>query len=607
MILDIIIFLSYLLFATISVFGYGLIFTNYFIKDNKDNIGLIGILGFFILFSISIFIHFFINLSQFLNFILLLTGFIIGILNIKLFQNIKEFKFHFIAISVIFVLSAFSSITYADYEWYHLPYVNYLNNFKIIFGLVNISNNYAYGHGWLDILGMFNLPIIGTKGLTALPIIFYFYFIIFFLHEYYKSKIIYLKIISIFIILVSILIFNRLKDFGADIQPTFTLFILIFFIIKFFLYNNDKNILKFIILFFFYSCILRIGSIIILPVFLIFFTLNIKSYYQEILFKNIKLYIFLILFFILFLSKNFITTGCFFYPIPFTCFDNNSIVWASPSENVKERYEFLSAISKRWQFYSIKEGGLENRYQYYDQILNKTIMSPAEYNSKKIFWIKYFLYDHDYKRFINIFILILIFSSAIFYISKKNNNNNFYNNQARLGIKLILLGIFLSILFWFFSSPQMRYGGYSVISSFFIIISAGYLGNYNIESKKLSNFSNIFLSIALIFFAFKNVNSSISDLINNRFTNFPWPNISNKIENVDYYSKNYNNIKINFITKNDNSNPGSPRICGNLSMPCLSAGREICISELNTKNKYIFIKNNNKQCLQQFKENYWQH
>ena len=117
-----------------------------------------------------------------------LFGFLIGLRGLKYFEIILEYKYFFILFLVIFLLSIFSSSTYADYEWYHLPYVNYVTNYKIIFGLVNISNNYAYGHGWLDIISLFKLPFIKTKGLTALPLIFYSYFILFFLHELYNSK-----------------------------------------------------------------------------------------------------------------------------------------------------------------------------------------------------------------------------------------------------------------------------------------------------------------------------------------------------------------------------------------------------------------------------------
>ena len=80
-----------------------------------------------------------------------------------------------------------------------------------------------------------------------------------------------------------------------------------------------------------------------------------------------------------------------------------------------------------------------------------------------------------------------------------------------------------------------------------------------------------------------------------------------KKEDIDFYSEIYNGIQVNFITKNDNLNNGSPKTCGDVSMPCLASGRKVCVSELYTKLNYIFVPNTNKKCLEQFKKNYWQH
>lgn len=605
MIINILTFYTYLFFCSISIFGYGLLFVKIILNSKENNPGLIGVLGFFLLFAISILLHFFFKLDQNLNLLILIFGFLIGLRGLKYFEIILEYKYFFILFLVIFLLSIFSASTYADYEWYHLPYVNYVTNYKIIFGLVNISNNYAYGHGWLDIISLFKLPFIKTKGLTALPIIFYSYFILFFLHELYNSKNFYIKIFSLFTIVISFIIFNRLKDFGADIQPTFVIFILIFYILKFTLNEDNENALKYVILFFFYSCVLRIGSVVSLPLVLIFFIFNIKKYFLDIIFTNMRIYTFLLFFFIIFILKNFITTGCIFYPIPFTCFDNKKIIWANPIENVEERFEFLSAIAKRWKFYSIHEGNLNNRYDYYDKIENQKIMSPKEYNAKKFFWIKYFFYDHDFKRLINLFIFSFIFSIALFFTLKKDRFVKSYKKPKYF--KYLIFSLIMCICFWFFSSPQMRYGGYPLFSGLIVTIIIFLLNYKNILENKFDFFKRFFLIIAIFYFGYKNINTSVSDFLNHNFTNFPWPNISQKKENIDFYSEIYNGIQVNFISKNDGIDSGSPKTCGDVSMPCLASGRKVCVSELYTKLNYIFVPNTNKKCLEQFKKNYWQH
>ena len=111
----------------------------------------------------------------------------------------------------------------------------------------------------------------------------------------------------------------------------------------------------------------------------------------------------------------------------------------------------------------------------------------------------------------------------------------------------------------------------------------------------------------MIYFLNKNINYSISNLLNNNFLYFPWPNYPKKIKNVDYIEYIKNDFKLNLIIKNEGAHSGSPVMCGNVKMPCLPLGRKICISDIYKINNYIFLENKNKNCLLQFKKNYWQH
>ena len=181
MILQILFFVLFLFFSASSILGYGFLFNNLFFNYKIKNIGEIGLLGFFFIFFISILVHFITTLSPLINFLLLLAGAIVSYFHyVRIITELRKIKHYTYPVLLICILSSVTLNTYADYEWYHLPYVNYLTNFKIIFGLVNVSNNYVYGHGWLDILGLFVLPLIGSKGLTVLPILFYFFLLFIF-------------------------------------------------------------------------------------------------------------------------------------------------------------------------------------------------------------------------------------------------------------------------------------------------------------------------------------------------------------------------------------------------------------------------------------------
>ena len=162
------IFIFIILFTTQ---GYGFLLKKLlFPKTTTFNLAEIGILGFFCLLVMSIFLHFFIPLTKFYNSIIVIIGISIYIMNLKFNLN-KNLKY---LIPISFVLSFLSlSFEYhSDYFWYHLPYINLLEQYKIIFGASNLNDFFGYGHGWLDILALFNLSIFDSYFLSFVSIIF---------------------------------------------------------------------------------------------------------------------------------------------------------------------------------------------------------------------------------------------------------------------------------------------------------------------------------------------------------------------------------------------------------------------------------------------------
>jgi len=607
MFLEIFLFIFYTFFCLFSVLGYGIIFKKFIYKPSDENLAENGFFGFLLLFFISLFFHFFIPLSYWFNLIILTLGFIISCKSFIQIKNaIAEIKIYFFISTLIILPSIFIVNTHADYDWYHLPYVNYLNNFKIIFGLVNLSNNYTYGHGWMDIMGIFSLPIVQTKGLSIISSIFFYFFILYLVFEIKKTQIKSVKIFAIILIVYSFANFNKLADFEAEIQPSIILFILILNILKLLHNNNFYNRLAQIALYVFFAIILRIGSIIILPIVLIIFLLNLK-YVSKSIINYIKLYSFLILFFIFFLLKNFIVSGCLSYPIYKTCFDNNHISWASPIENVKERFEFIVAISKRWKFYSMEVANLETRFEYFTPMNNNIILDPAAYNHKKLFWFKYWSRDHDIARLLNS-ILMILFCFISYAILSKHKLSAFKSlNITSNHNNFIHLGFFFSILMWLFLSPQMRYGGHPVIGGSLIFYTSIIVSRFKI-SKKNFNFVVIFLLVlSTSYFLSKNITRIAKILDKNQFTQFPWPKYSSKTLGVDYKTVKINNIELNLILTSENMIKGEPMMCGNVEMLCLPGERIACISNIDKRYDYIFIENNNPKCLKQFRENYWQH
>ena len=609
MIFEIFLFIFYTIFCFFSVLGYGILFNKLIYRDKAANIGELGFYGFLIIFFISIFFHFFIPLFYWFNLNVLLIGLIISLINIRLIYNqFSNSSRTILACTLVLLTAILINNTHGDHEWYHLMYVNYLNNFKIVFGLVNIQNSLAHGHGWMDIMGIFSLPLIENKGVSIPALLFFYFFIIYLLLEIKTTQLKSVKIYSIIILVYCIATFNKLADFGTEIQPSLIILVLILNILKLLNNTNTKDLCVKIMFYFFYALVLRMGSIILLPIIIIIFFINYKIILKS-LFSYYRLICFALFFLIIFISKNFIISGCLYFPIYKTCFDNEKISWASPIEEARERYEFLKAISHRWHFYIVEEANLERREDYFEPMKNGQILSPREYNENKFFWIKHWSKDPDNAKLLNA-ILILFLCYICFFVSSDRKfqikeslylfpkKNNFFH-----------FGMILSVLMWFYLSPSMRYGGYPVIGgtlTFYISLML----SKRIIANNIFNFIAIFLFlISASYFSSKNISRIKNKVTQNEFIDFPWPEYERKILNKDYKTIQINDINLNLmLTSNDIKNDKNigPVICGNVNMLCMPAERIVCVSNMKKNHGYIFVENKKPQCLQQIREHYWQ-
>ena len=172
------IFFSLLFFILVysSSVGYGIIFKKIFFRNINSSLGETGIFGLFFLCFISVFFHFFIPLTSTFNLIIILLG-ILFLYYGNIFEE-EYFKLEYLIIFIIIIPSLVLFEYHADYFWYHLPYVNLVNDFKIIFGIANLNDNLGYSHIWYDLLAIYNLPFFGTKYLSILSIVFLSFFLI---------------------------------------------------------------------------------------------------------------------------------------------------------------------------------------------------------------------------------------------------------------------------------------------------------------------------------------------------------------------------------------------------------------------------------------------
>jgi len=475
-----IIYISIIVFFTFSIIGHGLIFKKYFTTFNS-NFGEIGLYGFLQLYLLVILLHFFLPINIHISLFIISVGFAYFLFNFKtvIFNSRKS---EFFLIIILFFLLSLSVNLHDDYGLYHLPHVKIVQEFKIIFGLVNLNDSLTLTHGMYDVMSLFKLPYLNNRLIFTIPLIFSFFCIVTFIDYFKKKETNEITKIFIFLILILFLIkFNRLKEYGTDIP----LILLIFLSQVYFLELSQSfkidlfvKLIIFSILAFFlklYAVLIFIYSILFLNKYK-----NIYNFFRN----NLKLFSFLFAIIILTFFKTFITTGCIIYPEPKTCFEKDTIKWSNGKKLTEYRKDFLSAWSKGWKVY-LKS----TDYNY--------LISPEEYLNKNKFSYLFFTFkDKDYERNLAPIIILLLF--IVFNLF--NKTKNIKTNKDKNKLSLICLS-FLTFGFWLILFPMSKYGGYSYILFFFYII-------FYFTLKKLFflNLNNlkVLLFLSVIFFIFKN-------------------------------------------------------------------------------------------------------
>ena len=207
------------------------------------------------------------------------------------------------------ILLSYENTYRPDAGLYHLPYINILNNEKIIIGLSNI--HFRFGHtSIVQYLSALNYNwILSDQGIVLPSALIYLGFLFYLINEIKNTT---NKNILLFnLLLFSFLCFklNRYSDFGNDAPAHIYYFFLTSLALNYY-ENMNKE---------------RMGEIIGLSAYLIFnkITLFLGSmisfvflfFKKQIFYFKAKLIIFVTIFTFAFFLKNFLISGCIAFPI----------------------------------------------------------------------------------------------------------------------------------------------------------------------------------------------------------------------------------------------------------------------------------------------------
>jgi hypothetical protein len=556
------------IFSSIILISYGALFSKLFFNKKLVNVDpwIAGIYGFIIVGFISLLLNFFFPINKLIGTIFFIFSLILFIYYFIKLKKKNEFLILVLFVSISsFLLITLSNINRPDAGLYHLPYISILQDNKIILGLTNL--HYRFGHTSIFqyISAIYNNYFIIDEFINfplASLVSFYILFLFKKFTESFKKKL-EIETASIFLIIIfSLYSFNRYGNYGNDAPANIFFFILILIIL------NIENIRKISFENFFNILIISIFLLTIKPSMIIAFVL---PFFLFLLTDNkIKILkhrnsMICMLLIISWIIKNFLISGCAIFPIKKTCIDK--IDYYDTATTI-----IASTEAEAWS-------------KAYPASNNK--LSFNEYNANYN-WVNTWFKSH-FKIIIEKLAPFLLFLILFFVIrmAKKPhynifNYNFFFKNKNML---LIISFTLYCCIFWFLKFPVYRFG-LAFISSFLIFLFINLFDINKFFYNKKTYYSII--GIGLIVFYGKNINRIIkySDLT---YNNFPWPKIYSMTDNSE-------NIKQKFTSITDNENNliyyySEGKECMYSNSPCSNYYKENILLKVKDGYSIYYLKN----------------
>ncbi len=504
LILNILLFILIYVSGYFSVVGFGKIFINTKNLDQNFNFFDLQVFGTILLLIFSYLLYLTIGTNFTINIII----FILGILFYFFYKkNLNKIKIKSLLIILFLVLPiVFISKTHEDFNTYHYFSIYEVFNNNLRIGTYNLNDRFFHSSHLIHNQSLFVFPYLNLK-MIHLPIIYIYvstlgYFLYLTFLNRNPSEVLY----SIFCILILLIKFNRLSEFGYDYLAQFLL--LIVFHKIYFLIDDDYEVSTASIIFLF-SILVKPISLLFIPIFLYVLIYRKFTFCLNIIKNKILTITSLVL---ILISSSFFKTGCVFYPLNITCFSKDKVFW-SEKEEIKEYSEMVKFWAKAYYIQDDTK---------YEKIEDKNI-----YN-KNFTWLKFWIEKHFfYKIFEFLIILFLAFIISYIYFSKEKQKIDKTTNKKIFFLMLSSLSIF----FWLITVPQFRFGFTSIIIFCFLFLNLFFNKDIIFNKKKFYHI----LFLGLLVLNVKSINRIVSEFQRDdfyKFKNFPYFN-EIKIEN-DY-------------------------------------------------------------------------
>ena len=544
----IIIFLNSL--SCILFISNGFVFKKIFKFENiHENIIESGIYGIISISLIALFLNFFIKISPIISLLILFLPLAFVYKDIYFLK--KRIFYLSLILGFISSLIMFADNTNRpDAGLYHLPYINIINESKIIFGAANLEFRFGHASILQYLSASFNNIIFTNKGIL-IPLANIFAFVCFYFFHLIKKNKNFLRIIFFLFIFNIFYSMNRYSGFGNDDPGHMFFYLSICSYILTYFNNNNEDLKKNVIFFSTYAFLIKpfLIMVFLLPLFL-FFGKKIRLFSKV----NFACLIIVSLWFL----KNIFISSCILYPEPKLCF--KSLYWST----------YYSSVSNPDRAKKTSEAWAK------DWPNKKFEINKSDY-IKKLNWLSTWKDNHFKVFIIEILPQIILVISIIILQPKSHSFHKFSNSLAW---QIFFIGLISTVL-WFLKFPIYRYGqGYIItfINSFFLL---SLYKNFKIMpiSKKIFNKLLTIIFIVTIFGVLLKNLERIFNNQNNLYLDYPWPKMNSYTKN----NKVNNNKKIysedgNFLYYK----PFPYSLCMFSKAPCTSNAN---VGKIKLKNK----------------------
>ena len=589
--------------SSILTVSIGNLFLNYINKNHHTytfSFSEEGIFGLIFVSFIGLILNFFFKLDQITTSILFIFPlfYFFQIFKKKRLNLLKKLFFHSLTISLIAtIFISFDNVNRPDGGIYHLPFIKIINEFKILIGSANLNPLFGATSIFQYTSAIYNNILFKDLGITIPHALIGIYSIDYFIKNFFSKKNDedYFYKLFIFAITSYFLIeMNRYSDYGNDNPGHLYFFYLIsLFLKKDFSLQNSQNFKIFALVSLF--CFINRPFLIISVFFVIYIWIKNKHYTS---FSSFP--IFSSFFFLFWIAKNILVSGCAIYPITLTCID--SLSWYSNDARFRissrNSSEFSELHAKGW-----KDIINNVDYQNYKVKTDEKQLYLRNFN-----WLnKNYISKHSYtfKKKVDFFIFYLFLVCLFIYIFKDNKQNDsllIKDNRYFILFLTSLLGLIMLI----YKFPLGRYGtSYLSIFTFCLFFPIMKFVMKRSSIERINSLLTIFLLILMGVFLIKNISRSVKNYSVN-YNQAPWPRIyDNSFELKDSSGKKNQPLRFNKINKNnlldiyyiDEGNFYTSQrkiLCLYNKAPCTQTSENFHTFEIEVYKGYYLVKLNKK-------------